>query len=234
VRVFNREHLHAKVFVATGVALVGSANASGQSAEQLDEAVMVTTAPGAVAAARRFVRSLCTAELGPEELKRLQKLYRPPKVPRRGKLTLKRRAAVGPKLRVEQLQPADPPAGSENAQQAGRKAARKRMVAPRSHEIDGYWTPGHEPVSFQDRVIQVVSEEGRDPYVLPLGTVVGKRRWRRGGRSCTFVYLEMPKGQRTNLKRMAKRVGHGGLAALKRRGWVPARMREKILRAMTR
>lgn len=79
VRVYSVANLHAKVFVFGGIAFVGSANASWRSADTLIEALLATTDRKAVAAARQFVRDLCLHELGPEELDRLQRMYRPPR-----------------------------------------------------------------------------------------------------------------------------------------------------------
>lgn len=58
VDVYNHQQLHAKVIVCDDVAWVGSANASRNSAVNLQEAVLRTTEPSAVRAARAFVRQL--------------------------------------------------------------------------------------------------------------------------------------------------------------------------------
>lgn len=55
VEVFKAEQLHAKVIVCDDTAWVGSANASRNSAVNLEEAVLRTTEPSAVRAARTFV-----------------------------------------------------------------------------------------------------------------------------------------------------------------------------------
>lgn len=78
VRVFSKANLHAKVVVADDVAIVGSANVSGNSANVLDEAAVVTESPGVVHAARNFIRSLCTEPVRPLYLKKCIAAYRPP------------------------------------------------------------------------------------------------------------------------------------------------------------
>ncbi len=78
VAVYSVPNVHAKVFVLGKTAYVGSANVSSRSASHLIEAVLRTTEPSEVQAARKFVEDLCLHELTPEVLEQLGKLYRPP------------------------------------------------------------------------------------------------------------------------------------------------------------
>ena len=83
VRVHSVGNLHAKVYVFTDVALVGSANVSRHSQSTLLEAVLLTKRRSEVAAARDFVQSLCVTELSAGDLARLARLYRPHRFPAR-------------------------------------------------------------------------------------------------------------------------------------------------------
>jgi phosphatidylserine/phosphatidylglycerophosphate/cardiolipin synthase-like enzyme len=58
VTVYRWEWLHAKVFVLDKLAVVGSANVSKNSRDNLDEAAVVITTKAGVLAARKFVESL--------------------------------------------------------------------------------------------------------------------------------------------------------------------------------
>ena len=58
-RVFSVKGLHAKVMVFDRVAIVGSANISGSSQENLIEAGVVTDHPETLSVARSFIRQLC-------------------------------------------------------------------------------------------------------------------------------------------------------------------------------
>lgn len=58
IHVYSSDRLHAKVFVFPTTAIVGSANASGNSVKSLDEAAVQLTQPSLVAEARRFVEKL--------------------------------------------------------------------------------------------------------------------------------------------------------------------------------
>jgi PLD-like domain len=80
VRIYSSERLHAKVFVFGKSAFVGSANVSTNSQKVLFEAVVRTRNRRTVALARQFVREHCLRSIGPEEIKRLSKIYRPPNV----------------------------------------------------------------------------------------------------------------------------------------------------------
>ena len=79
VSIYRDATLHAKVFVIGERAYVGSTNGSNHSAQYLKEAVMATDERACVADVRRFVDSLCLDLLGPDELKRLADIYKPPR-----------------------------------------------------------------------------------------------------------------------------------------------------------
>lgn len=97
VAVYSVQNLHAKIFAFDTGAFVGSTNASMHSANVLQEAIVWVNDGAVVKAARDFVKNLCLDPLGPEELKRLQKLYRPPRfAPGERKMT-------GAKLRLPNL-----------------------------------------------------------------------------------------------------------------------------------
>ncbi len=73
--------LHAKVYVFGNVAVIGSANATSNSATHLDEAVVMLTAKSDVDAARKFVDDLCDgAPVVTEEwLDQCDAAWRPPR-----------------------------------------------------------------------------------------------------------------------------------------------------------
>ena len=82
VNVFSVEHLHAKVFVLGGVAVIGSANLS-TSSQSLVEAALVTDDTEAVKEAAGWIRQLAESaeELTPDKLAALEAI---PVVRRRG------------------------------------------------------------------------------------------------------------------------------------------------------
>ncbi len=115
---------------------IGSTNVSTRSASQLVEAVVRTTDPGAVRAARNFVRDHCLHGLTPIVLKRLLKIYRPPKVPggKPGKKVTKEtfRHPTLPRLLLAQLHVKDWSERDLAIHDAALVVAKKRREHPRS------------------------------------------------------------------------------------------------------
>ena len=79
VNVSTVGNLHAKIFVFSNHAFVGSANASSHSANALIEAMIETTDKSVVSACRQFVESMSGEIVTPEYAKWMAKLYRPPR-----------------------------------------------------------------------------------------------------------------------------------------------------------
>lgn len=224
VRVFSVANLHAKLFVFGSRAYIGSANASYHSAETMLEAVMETTDREAVKAARAYVRSLCLHELGPEELNRLARLYKPPRM-KGGRKKRRRKAAPAlrpdlPTLRIAQLVLKDPPAGSENAQKVGEKVARTKRKKRGTHILEDIHWSGNCPFHIGDTIVQVVDEGAGEKLVCPPANVIHTKKWRRGQKCVMFVYLEVPKRRRKRLNLLAKQLGYGAKKRLGRGGQV--------------
>lgn len=235
VRVYSIDNLHAKVFVLGNTAFIGSANVSQLSANGHIEAMVATTEPDAVEDARQFVRDLCLQELGPEELDRLQAMYRPPRIPGSGgrRKTQKHHTAK-PALRrvlLAQLALGHPPEGSESTQEDGRRIARKHQKQPKLYVIDDFWNRGQCSYRRGDTVVQVVKEDDGRQMISPPGNVVHTRVWRRGTRKCTFVYVEVPQRKRIALDRLATRLGSGAKKRLRRGGQISRDFAKKLLAA---
>ncbi|MBL0179299.1 MAG: hypothetical protein IPP98_09275 [Gemmatimonadetes bacterium] len=79
VNVFSRGRLHSKVFVLGGAAIVGSTNVSSNSMDWLEEAAVLSTNTGVVAAAVKYVESLATEPVNPGYLEACLAEYRPPR-----------------------------------------------------------------------------------------------------------------------------------------------------------
>lgn len=236
VRVYTMQNLHAKVFVFGTKGFIGSANVSGRSAGTLVEAMLATTDRKAVRASRDFVRSLCVQELGPEAIKRLAKIYRPPRITGvrrpRPRATKQHEVVELPRVLLAQLRPADPPEGSESVQEAGRKVAAKRRQKPKRHKLDDFFWFGNKcPYCPGDMVVQVLKEGGGRRMISPPGTVVHTRAWRRGSRTTTFVFVEIPVRRRRVLEALAKRMGYGADKRLKKGGRLTRDFAERLLDA---
>jgi hypothetical protein len=240
VRIYTRANLHAKVLVFGPKAFIGSTNASHHSARRLREAVIATTNRRIVAAAKKFIYGLCVQELGAETLARLEKIYRPPRFPggggkAKGRTARSSQADDLPRVRLAQLRMIEPPPESESADEAGRRTATKRMEKPRRHSLEEFWWSG-ERSSFLpgEMVVQVLNEGDGRVVVSPPGTVVHTRKWRRGTRKLTFIYVEVPKRRRMTLDRLAKRMGRGSKKRLSREGQLSRDFAQRLLMAWQR
>jgi hypothetical protein len=234
VRVYTLANLHAKIFVFGSKAFVGSANASRRSSSALIEAIVVTTDKSAVKAVRALIERHCLQPLGPEELDRLQSMYRPPHLPPESRRVgpRARRRGTAPTLRplrLVQLWHHDPPEGSEAAAKAGRAAARREMTRPRAHDLDEFHWDWACPFQRGDVVVQIVNEGGGRRMVSPPGNVINVTKWARGNGRRTFVYLELPRRPRTELKRLARRIGRGAQKRLLRGGKASADFAHDVL-----
>jgi hypothetical protein len=184
IEAYSAPHLHAKVFVLEDALFIGSANASRHSASVLQEAVVRITQPTLVGNARAFVQSLCLEPLGPEELKRLRKLYRPPRFASGRRASNRAERA----LRVAQLKAVTYPEKLEEAFKAGQEQALKKKQN-RRFDVEGfYWNGSHSPFRKGELVVQVL-KDGRGRSVSPPGHVIHTRAYRNGAARKTLVYV---------------------------------------------
>jgi hypothetical protein len=227
VEVFSVMNLHAKVYVAGRNAFIGSANASQHSAGTLIETLLHTTEPQAVKQARQFVVDLCLESLGPERLKELVKIYRPPHLPggKRGKRTTSARS-VKPEvaeLRLAQLVQDNPwPDEEEDLRDTGMSAAESvREHRDSTHKLDKFRWAGSCAFQKGQQVIQVLKESSGQTWVYPPGHVLHVRKHHR--KNVSYVYVEYPDRHRKSLKLLAKKLGRGALTKLRRNGKVTDR-----------
>ncbi len=224
VGVYSVPNLHAKVFVLGKTAYVGSTNVSSRSASQLVEAVLRTTEPGAVQAARKFVEAHCLHELTPEVLKHLSKLYRPPlisggKRKHRSVVDSAKRPTL-PRLFLAQLHLGEWSDRDQALHDAGLVVARKRREHPRTFELTSFRVAGRCRYQRGDVVIQVTDEGAGRVLVSPPANVLHVRR-RPGGKSpVAFVYLEHASRPRRDVRKLATQLGRGSLRRLRRDGLV--------------
>ncbi len=238
VKVYSVTNLHAKVFVVGRAAYIGSANVSRNSATDLVEAVVRTTDPKVVQAARQFVREHCLHELTPTVLRRLSRLYRPPKfpggkrVPRRLKDSSRRPTL--PRLQLAQLELESWSERDQRLHDTAMTVARKRHEHPRTFELNSFRQTGRCPYKRGDVVVQVLDEGRGRVLVAPPGNVLHVRTVRRTNRQVSFVYLERPARRRRQVKVMARALGRGALKKLRRNGVVrDAAFAQAVLGAWT-
>lgn len=239
VRVFSVENLHAKVFVLDKVAYVGSTNASNHSASRLVEAIVRTTDARAVKAARKFVNGLCLHELTPDALRRLGKIYKPPKIPAgdRGKKA-PRRTLGGPALPRIHIAQIDWEVWSDEDQvmhDQGEVVAQKRLKNPDNCILEDFRVTGTHSYRPRDLVVQVTNEGGGKHLVSPPGNVLYIRKRKKGNCRVAFIYLERPNRRRRDQKTLARHLGPGALKRLRKDGEVRgAAFKKALLQAFTK
>jgi len=216
VSIYDVGNLHAKVYAFQKHAFIGSANISNHSATGLKEAVLMTTDPEAVRAAKMFVRGLCHHELGPDALKALQKHYRPPRIGhgnRTGKKTKQKSGSAASALKIVRLVDKDPPPGSEKAEAKGQRTAKKKLLKPRRHQLDEFFWTGKCPYVEGQYVMCIFTSGDGAQWVSPPGRVIHVEVW-NGPPRTTFIHLEQPRRRRVKLERLAKMLGYGAKARL--------------------
>lgn len=213
VAVYSVQNLHARVFAFDTAVFIGSANVSKHSASVLQEAVLRVTDAAVLKAARDFVTELCLEPLGPKELMRLQKLYRPPRFlpglhEARGK---KQRFST---LRVAHTRKVDVADKLEEAFEAGHKEAVKKRRYNNGFAIEEFYWSNPSPFHEGQLVIQVYKNpHGRT--VSPPGHVIHTRSYRDGKERKTLIYVELPDSDWEPLSRfgtsLKKSLSRGGV-----------------------
>lgn len=228
VEVFTRSSLHAKVYVFGREVYVGSANVSERSFGQLCEALIKTRERSAVADAREFVQSLCLDRLTEATLKRLSKIYRPPKGfrnagPRNRSL---RRGRIMPDLvraKVVQLVP-DTTRYSQRDERwddEQRHEAKTSRWHLRGNDINRIVWEGACPLDVGDKVIQCMKESNGRSYISPPATVLRIRRHAAEDKQAWWIYLTIPPDRRRqDARRVAKMLGRRGSRLLRTQGVV--------------
>lgn len=220
VDVFSQPKLHAKVFVFSNVAFVGSTNVSSHSANVLVEAAVAVRTASAVAEARRFVLDVAKSPMGEEFLKKLVKIYRPPRFPvagrqrRRRGLTKEELLSEAKPLRLIHLVPTDWGEPEFRADEAGRRVAEKCKT--RGFKLDSFGWQRWAHHGFDEEVVMMVKRSPRDITLDPPGRVLAAKRV--GSSTLSIVQIELPPKYRRKMSVVRNRLPRATLKRLKRTG----------------
>lgn len=222
VQVFSQKDLHAKVFAFADRAFVGSTNASKHSRDDLVEAAVQLGGKGAIAEARAFVKELAITPLGVRYLEKLQKLYRPPRLPGG-----KRRSSNPEPLRIVNLVMDSWDEEEERAAAKAHEAATK-LKAPKWILEKFGWDGAWRDVAQGEQVLQIVDEGGTvwlEPpgHVLAVVPVKGAKK--------VMVAIEVPPKNRKRLSVVRHRLAPATRSRIKRNGRVNADD-ARVLRAL--
>jgi hypothetical protein len=200
VRIYQRDILHAKIYLFGNKVVICSSNLSKHSKSVLDEAGMLTNDPAVVKEVRQWFNERLGEPVTPGWLEHCEEVYKPPK----GGVPSSKRKTDSSQRRVWIIfgQSAVFPEFEEKSRLLGHKNAKKHLEKPKKHNIEE-WRFGQElvftrEVKLGDLVIQVTRDDKGSPYkVRPHGRVLGKKSFKnKNGTFVTYLYLEMPKNYR--------------------------------------
>ena len=219
VMIFSLENLHAKVYVIGKSVYIGSANVSQHSANTLVETLLCTTDSRTVKKAIEFIDYHKVQMLGPEMLKELKGIYRPPRFASRkrsSKKSKKRAHIINnlPELHLVQLIRDNWSEREQDIHDKGEAIAIKLREHPRTHILDSFLWTGKCDFNPGDVVIQVTNEGNGKKLIHPPGNVLSVKAERIGNRNISFVFLECLNKKRRDLKRVARHLGRGFLKLL--------------------
>jgi hypothetical protein len=219
VEVFSQPRLHAKVFAFANVAFVGSTNVSGRSADYLVEAAVSLTTRPSVAQARGFVQDVAKSPMGEQFLKRLVKIYRPPRVGggkrrRQQRVPTQERLAEGAPLNLIRLVPMEWGPAEWQADEAGIQEARK--LKRRGFKLDSFsWRKLKLP-SMDEQVLMLTTYSSRNAVLAPPGRLLAARKVR--GLDEYVIQIELPPKNKRKLGRVRKQLSRSTMKRLKRDG----------------
>lgn len=184
VNVYNREDLHAKVYVSNRRAVVGSANLSRRSAERLKEAGVASSERKFIQQARKFVSSLRGRPITLEWARSKRALYVPQKSTG-NHATLK----AGPTMWAISFEVGDRSEEAEEAAAVAVKRAKSRLRRPDRFHLLDLQTWKEIPVKEGDWVFQLV-HEGRERYFEAPARVLHINRFKTGHGESQIVVVQ--------------------------------------------
>lgn len=224
VQVFNCTNLHAKVYVFDNAAIIGSANVSHHSVDDLVEAGLLCTDREVVGQARGFVRSLQVEPISLKYARRCRRFYKPPTRGRGGKRK-QTKSSVAPRhsrLWVQGVFPADFTDKENDLLEREQRKAKSKIKNQRQYEVDSIRYTNLQSnftkeVKPGDLLVQSFSE-GSGVWVYPPSRVLRITRYRsfdKAHKPRMFVHVEEPKKpSRKNIQRFRKIVKPLGLNRL--------------------
>lgn len=203
VRVYQRDNLHAKIYLFGNKAVICSANLSSSSKNRLDEVGLLTNNPTVLKSIREWFAERLIEPVTPGWLRHCENIYKPPKGGL-GNPTKQKQ----PSIHTQSAwfifgHLSDYPAFEDPERERGYQIAKKYMEKPRAYDIEEFRFTGSykflEEINRGDLVIQAIKETMKSDYkVAPFGKLLGKKQFKnKKGTSVTYLYIEMPRVYRT-------------------------------------
>lgn len=202
VKVYQRDNLHAKIYVFGNKAVICSANLSSSSKNRLDEVGLLTNNPDTLRSIREWFAARLAEPVTPKWLEHCEQIYQPPKGG--SGIHTKNKEARQNQQRTWILfgHLTDFPEFEESDKQKGLQAAKGYLEKPRSYNIEEFRVTGKykfvEEIRRGDLIIQVIKDSAKtDHKVYPSGRVLGKKQFQnKNGTFVTYLFIEMPKNYR--------------------------------------
>lgn len=202
VRVYQRDNLHAKIYLFGNKVVICSANLSSSSKNRLDEVGLLTNNPVVVKSIREWFMERLAEPVTPGWLEHCENIYQPPKGGggkptnhQQNNLNQQRTWIIFGHL-------TDFPEFENNDRQKGFNSAKKNLEKPRIYNIEEFRATGKykfiEEIQRGDLIIQVIKDSTKaDHKVYPSGRVLGKKQFNnKNGTYVTYLFIEMPKKYR--------------------------------------
>jgi hypothetical protein len=202
VKAFTRPNLHAKIVITNKSVLVGSANVSKNSRDNLDEAAIITNDPVTIQRARDFFKIICDGEilLKSEYLEECKKIYKPSRISgNRKSQSLKKGQRVShAKLRIVSLVVVNIPKAEKAKYEKSEEKAEKQINSDVSIlESFMHRSKMVDELEIGDWIIQCIRQEDKRILVFPPSRYIGFDSYIRNeetGKERFIFYLERPKG----------------------------------------
>jgi len=231
VHIFSLENLYSKLFILGNNLFIGSANVSSRSESILEEALMKTTDKKSVEDAKKYIRSFCKIELGDEHLKKLQKIYNPPKIRNYKILKINKKRVTNnlPSLFTYSLETGTCNDDKELMQlETERKIATKKRINKSRHIVDEFKLENINIAPKQNDIILQIFYDKKFTYVSPPGRLIHIRKWSNGNKITFFCFVEVPDKRRKGFKAFTKKLKPSERKEINRNGKRSKAFTEKI------
>lgn len=197
VRVFSVENLHAKVFVLGDHVIVGSANVSAHSRDDLVEAAIESSDPKLRSSIVAWIESLAIDPVTPKLAEAKSKLYNPPKWGRPGRAR-RGRPRKGPRPEVGRVWIINTGLFTANVKESTildeQSASAKRLLKhPSRYWVDTIRYSASDKFAREARTGHTVIEIHQDGSrfgVWPPARVIYRRAYKTGARKRVGIHLE--------------------------------------------
>ena len=202
VKVYSRGNLHAKMIVADRFVFVGSANASQNSLDKLDEATIMTSERVVQKRAKEFINGICTEPVRTEYLEICKKHYKSSarKFNKVSSSATKSKRFKKAKLWIVNLHMYALPENEEQSYEVGEVKAKGLIKDQEQSKLYDFLWPVRpkmaDELSPGDWIIMMIKDDDENILVSPPGQFLHLHQYIRDKKNKKYRYvfhLEVPK-----------------------------------------